>query len=72
MGCTCSVAFHVISLWFVHPIVKCLYFLFSVGSDRQYNVKVDPVIGELLQAAQVSVASFTALQGQWVVHDHLQ
>ena len=38
----------------------------SHGSDRQYSVKIDPVIGELLQAAQVSVAGFTALQGRQI------
>ena len=37
--------------------------LFSVGTNKKFPVKIEPVIGELLQAGNVSEAGFKTLKG---------
>lgn len=41
----------------------CL-FLCSVGSEKSFPVKIEPVVGELLQAGNVSESGFKTLKGK--------
>ena len=39
-----------------------VFFCSSVGGGRQYPVSIDPIVGEVIEAARVSESKFNSLQ----------